>query len=153
MDLMKRIFAWLQPFLTMLAFFGCYFFMMSMSAALLVPLLGNIDMSAITPEEFEGLESNAGMLLLMQLSSLIGLLLTLYFFSNFPPRKDYVSIGLTGESFLKDTGLGILAGTAIILVSFLVLWLTGTVSGLELHEAFSTGKLMIWLMLYLDRKS
>src|SRR3546814_5446388 len=85
----------------------------------------------------------------MQLSSLIGLLLTLYFFSNFPPRKDYVSIGLTGESVLKDTGLGILAGTAIILVSFLVLWLTGTVSGLELNEAFSTGKLMIWLMIYL----
>lgn len=146
---MKRVFSYLQPFLKVLAFFGCYFFMMSIAAAFLIPMLGQIDPAVMSTEDIEALESDSAMLLLMQLGSLIGLLLALFVFSRFPPRKDYVSLGLTGEHVLRDIGLGALAGTGIILVSFLVLWLTGTVGSLELNEAFAAGHLFVWLGIYL----
>ncbi|QEC52922.1 hypothetical protein EDD80_105129 [Anseongella ginsenosidimutans] len=146
---MKNALSYLQPLLKVLAFFGCYIFLMAFSAAFLVPLLGRIDPSVLTPAELDAMQSSPALLLLMQLASMIGLMLTLFFFSKLPPKKDYISLGLTGEHVLKDIGLGALAGTIIILLAFLVLWITGTVSSLELNEAFSARELLLWFGIYL----
>ena len=146
---MKNVLSYAQPFLKVLAFFGCYIFLMGFSAAFLVPLLGQIDATTMSESELVALQRNPAILLLMQLGSLIGLLVALYIFSKLPPRKDYIQMGLTGEHVLKDICLGTLAGAGIILLVFFALWMTGTVSRLELNEAFSGRMLLLWSGIYL----
>ena len=146
---MKQFFPYVQPFLKVFAFLGFYLFMLLFSAAFLIPLLGGIDPSAMSPAELENLQTNPSVHLLMQLGSLIGLLVALFIFTRLPPRKDYIQLGLTGENVLKDIGLGALAGTGVILLAFFGLWITGTVSSFALNEAFSIKELVLWLGIYL----
>lgn len=146
---MKRFFTYLQPFLRVLSFFGCYILLTTVTVGVLIPLLGHINPAETSPEEMARLQSSSLMLLLVQLSSLISLLFTLFIFIRIPPAKDYVGLGLTGEGVLKDIGLGCLAGAGIIGISFLVLFLSGVVSSVELNEAFTGRELLVWLLIYL----
>ena len=143
---MKHVLTYLQPFLRALSFLGCYMLLMGVVAALLIPVLGNINPAETTAEELAGMQSSSLMLLLLQLSSLISLLLVLFVFTRIPPAKDYVSLGLTGGGVLKDIGLGCAAGAGIIGVSFGVLLLTGTISSVELNESFTGSELLTWTL-------
>lgn len=146
---MKTVFSYVRPVLKVLAFFGCYLFLMGFSAALLVPVLTQIDPAAMNPDEFSAVQSSPAMLLVMQLGSLIGLLITLFIFTRLPPGKDYLQLGITGEKVLKDMGIGLLAGAMLILLSFLAIYLSGSIGSLELNSAFSIQELALWLIIYL----
>ncbi|MFS8618105.1 MAG: CPBP family intramembrane glutamic endopeptidase [Solitalea sp.] len=146
---MNSFLSYLQPFLRVFAFFGCYIFLTGFSAAMLVPFLSGIDFSQTDPSALASMQSDPALLLLMQLASLIGFLFTLFVFSKLPPRKDYIQFGLIDHRVIKDLGLGTAIGTGVILLSFLILWLSGTVGNLQLNGDMSLRLLVVWFGIYL----
>lgn len=145
---MKNTFSYFRPFLSVLSFFGCYMLFSGMTGALLIPMLGQIDLVEMTPAEWAGLQSNPLMLLLMQMSSLLSLLITLFIFVRLPPARDYISVGITGSNVLKDIGLGCLVGVGIIGASFLLMLLTGVVESVSLNGDFDGRNLLNWFLIY-----
>lgn len=146
---MKKFLSYLQPFIRVCAFFGCYLFLMSFASALLIPFLGGVNPAELGQSELESLQRDPSMLLLMQLGSLIGFLFTLFIFTKIPPRKDYVQFGLIGENVMKDIARGAGVGAAVIVLSFLVLWATGTVQSFTFNPDLSIRLVIVWFGIFL----
>src|SRR5690606_38169967 len=88
-------------------------------------------------------------LVLMQLAWLIGFLLTLFLFAKLPPRKGCVQVGLIDCQVRKDLWLGAALGPVRRLLSFLILWLSGTDGNLLLHCDMPLSLLVVWFGVYL----
>jgi len=138
---------WLRALLQLFAWFIVYTIVTGV-AAILVVLISGQDLSSIMTDEADIIKTmGVGQMTIVSFLGFLGTILSVWIFRRFIDRKSMVSLGLTFENYRNDLIAGMGWGIALIVIGFVVLYLSGMLK--IVGTSFNLLDLILYFILFI----